>query len=89
MSNFKKIMEASINGQLNKVAMPTPNLNKRKMSLEEVKALVGEEFEKAKDACDTKAKEVDDGWGKAELEKEMNWMKILSIKEWLINKSVK
>lgn len=81
-------MEASINGQLNKVAMPTPNL-KRKMSLEEVKALVGEEFEKAKEVCKVKAKEEDEGWGKAELEKETNWMKILSIKEWLINKSPK
>jgi len=87
MSNFKTLMTAI--GKKSITEMPTPNLNSRTMSLEEVKELVNEEFEKAKDACDTKAKKADDGWGKAELEKELDWMKVLSIKEWVLNKNYK
>lgn len=59
MSNFKKIMEGISSGKIQEVEMPTPNLNKRTLSLDEVKELVKEEFEKAKQFQDAKG-----GYGK-------------------------
>jgi hypothetical protein len=87
MSNYKKITESILNGKIQEVEMPTPHLNKRRLSLDEVKQMVAEEFEKAKAVCDIKAKEVEDGWGKTELEKEINWMKALSLKEFFIKET--
>jgi hypothetical protein len=78
-SAFKTIAEVLTFG--NSAEFPTDSLDSRRLSLDEVKSIVKEEFGKAKDAADVKAKEAEKGWGDVELEKEVNWMKALQIKE--------
>lgn len=79
-STFKVIGESIANGSFARTKMPLSELNVTKMSKEELVRMIKEEFAKAKEAEDVDAKQVE-GWGDCTLEKEVNWMKALSIKE--------
>jgi hypothetical protein len=85
VNKFKVLAEALAFNKLKDVNLPTPSLNARKLSIDEIKKLIREEFEDAKEVCDVKAKEVP-GWHDAELEKEMNWVKTLKLSECFKNK---
>ena len=56
-------------------------VSSKKLSLGEIKKIVKEEFEDIKDVEEVEAEELENGWGDAELENEIEWMKTLSIKE--------
>lgn len=85
ISQFKAVAETILNGKIKNVSLGTPCLNTKRLSVDEVKKIMQEEFAKAKEVCDTKAKEVD-YWGDADLENEINWMKALNIKEFFDKK---
>lgn len=56
-SNFKVIAEATEFKKLNKFEPNLKRLDCRKMTIDEIKELVKEEFGKVKDSADTEAKE--------------------------------
>lgn len=79
VSKFKAIAESLVLKKGKNIPYPTPNLSSRKMSIDEIKKIVLEEFGKVKDVEDEKVKEGD--WSDAEVENEVDWMKKLGIKE--------
>lgn len=66
------------------IDLPTSRVDKRKISIDEIKNIVLEEFGKAKDAKSVKVQDQPKGWGDAELEKEIDWVKKLDLKEFFI-----
>lgn len=83
-STYKAIAEAIASGEIGKAAMPTENLDMKKLSKKQLVSIVKEEFEKAKDVADTKAKESD--FHDAELAKEINWVKTLKLEAFFAKK---
>lgn len=77
--NYKIIAEAIASGKLAEVDMPTENLDAKKLTIEELKAIVKEEFGKAKAVADVKAKESQ--FADADLADEVDWVKKLKLKE--------
>ncbi len=77
-TNYKILMEAFTN---KKVKLPTKSVDHRPLTEHEIKDIIREEFGKAKEAAKEKVQEPEGGWGDAELEKEIEWMKDLGIKE--------
>jgi len=80
-SNFKIIMEAIENGKLAEMKLPNDRIKHRKLSVDEIKEIMMEEFKKAKEAASVEAEEKPRGWGDDALEKEVEWIKKLGIKE--------
>ncbi len=66
------------------VEMPTESLDPaRKITIDELKSIMNEEFGKAKEVSQVvKAKELD-SWGDSEIENQIDWMKALNICEFL------
>lgn len=58
-----------------------PPAVKRKLSVNEIKEFIKEEFGKARKASDEEAEEKPLGWSDDVLEKEIDWVKQLDIKE--------
>lgn len=81
MSKYKVLAEAIASGKLKKVEMPTERINYRRLTVDEIKQHLIEEFGKAKDAAAIKAKEATKGWGDAEIAKEIEWVKALDLCE--------
>lgn len=80
---YKVIMEGIASGKISEVDFPSnKRSSSRRLSLEEIKKIVKEEFEDVKDVADVKA--VEDNWSDAELEKEVNWSKELDLKEFFV-----
>jgi hypothetical protein len=79
--NFKTIAEALASGKIKDANLSTESVNHRRLTVDEIKAYLMEEFGKAKEVSDVKAKEVEKGWGDAELEKTIDWVKTLQLKE--------
>ena len=84
-STFRTLAEAIYFNKLKGVPVPLDEVNHRKLTVSEIKKIIMEEFAKAKESQDTKAKEVD-GWEDSELEQETEWMKSLNIKEFFFPK---
>ena len=80
-SNFRTIAESLAFDGLKEFNVATPNLDHRKLSVDEIKTMIREEFEKAKKSSDTKSKEIEHGWGAADVENQVKWSKVLKLKE--------
>ena len=90
MNKYKVLAEAIASGKLKNVKLSTARVENRRLSVDEIKQCVAEEFGKAKAAADVKAKEVEKGWGDAEIAKEIEWVKALDLCEFFdIKKKVK
>jgi len=81
-SAFKVIAESIHLDRKGKIKMPTSRVEHRRISVDEIKNIVKEEFEDAKKVEDVEAQE--GGFEDAELEKEIEWMKAMNIKEFFI-----
>ena len=87
-SSFNTLAKGLLMQGLKKVNLPVPNLDVRKLSIDEIKEYLQEAYKKAKkDKVECKAKEVPGGWGDTELENQIDWMKNLNIKEFFEKKS--
>lgn len=86
---YKTIAQSLILERLKDFDLPTERVDHRRLSVDEIKAIVKEEFGKAKEASDVKAKEVEGGWGDAEIENEIDWVKKLKLKEFFNKKESK
>ena len=78
---YKVLAEAFATGGLKNVVLPTSRVNHRRLSVDEIKEHIMEEFEAAKKSSDVSTQEFPGGWGDAELEHEIDWMKSLDLKE--------
>lgn len=80
-SNFRTMAEALTFERLSQLSLPLRHLDKRRLSVDEIKAVIREAFKDAKDTASVKAQELAHGWGDAEIENEINWVKNLNLKE--------
>jgi len=82
---FKTIAKSLVAGKLKDVELPTSRVNHRRLTVDEIKDHIQEEFGKAKSTTEVKAKEMK-GWGDAEIAKEIEWVKALDLKEFFERK---
>ena len=87
-SAFRTLAEAFQGSGLKNLNLPTSRVDRRKLTVDEIKVYMKEEFGKAKEAEKVKAKEAPKGWGDAEIEGEINWLKALKLKEFFNKASV-
>jgi hypothetical protein len=80
-SAYKTIAEAIAFGGLKNFKVSTKSADTRKLTVDEIKQIVKEEFEAAKDITKTKLEEPPGGWGDADLEKQIDWVEKLDLKE--------
>jgi len=80
-SVFTVIAEAIQSGKLADVDLPTENIDRRKLTIDEIKEFITEEFEDAKSAEDAADEAEEKAWHKAEVENEIDFIKALNIKE--------
>jgi hypothetical protein len=85
-SSYKVMAEAIASGKLENFSLPTSRIDLRRLSIDEIKEYIVEEFGKAKKASDEKVKEPEKGWGDCELVKQIEWVKALSLKEFFDNR---
>lgn len=83
---YKAIAKGLVFEKLKDVDLPTSRVNLRRLTVDEIKAHIQEEFGKAKDANKTKGKELPKGWGDAEIAKEIDWVKALDLQEFFVKK---
>ena len=82
-SRFQILAEAMASADgLGSLKVSNEHLNKRKLTIDEIKELIREGFGKAKDVSDTKAKEDEKGWGNADVENQIDWVDTLKLKEY-------
>jgi hypothetical protein len=84
---YKTVAHTLFSNKMSEVALPTDRVDYRTLSKDDLKTYMKEEFEKAKDACEVEAEETP--WGDSELEKEIEWIKALKIKEYFEPKNEK
>jgi len=80
-SSYKTIAEAVALGGLREFDVPTNRVDNRRLTIDEIKSALLEEFGKAKKASDEEVQEPEKGWGDAELASEIEWVKALDLKE--------
>lgn len=80
-STYRALAEGLVFERLQDIEVNLDHLDKRKMSISEMKQHIREAFKDAKAAAEVEATEVARGWGDAELENEINWVKTLNLKE--------
>lgn len=80
-SSYKTMAEALALGGLKKFEVPTSRIDNRRLTVDEIKNALLEEFGKAKKASDEEVQEPDKGWGDAELANQIEWVKALDLKE--------
>lgn len=80
-STYKVIAEAMAFNGLKNFKVSTKQAECRKLTIDEIKECIKEEFEAAKEASDVKVQEPEKGWTDPELENEIEWAKALNIKE--------
>jgi len=80
-STFRTMAEALAFEKLNNLNFPMKHLDKRKLSIDEIKGLIREAFKDAKDTASVEAQELAHGWGDADIENEINWVDSLNLKE--------
>lgn len=81
-SVFRTMAEALTFEKLNKLDISLSHLDKRKLSIDEIKGVIREAFKDAKDTASVKGQELAHGWGDADIENEIDWVKKLNIKEY-------
>lgn len=87
MSNtYKTIAKSLVFGKIKDADLPTSRVNHRRLTVDEIKEHIQEEFGKAKAVADVKGKELEKGWGDAEIAKEIEWVKALDLKEFFERK---
>lgn len=80
-SSYKTMAEAISLGGLERFEPPTERVNHRRLTVDEIKDYLLEEFGKAKKASDEEVQEPEKGWGDAELANQIKWVKALDLKE--------
>ncbi len=80
-STYRTLAEGLIFERLEGIDMNLDHLDKRKMSITEMKSIIREAFKDAKAAAEVDAQELAHSWGDAEIENEINWVKSLNLKE--------
>ena len=80
-SPYKTMAEAFNSDGLKRFNPPTERVNHRRLTVDEIKEHLLEEFGKAKDAADEDVQEPEKGWGDAELVNNIEWVKALDLKE--------
>lgn len=88
-SAFRVLAEANTFGGLKKAKLPTSRIDSRKLSIDEIKQFISEEFKDAKKVSDIEVEEKPGGWGDDALENEIEWVKKLDIKEFFQKKKSK
>ena len=83
-SAYRIVAETFLNGGLKDFEVPLEELNSRRLTIDELKQYIKEEFGKVKDVEDVEAKVKP--WGDAEIENEIDWIKKLNLKEFLDKK---
>lgn len=81
MNKYKILAEAIASGKLKDINLPTSRVDHRRLTIDEIKEYLQEEFAKAKDLSDVEAEELEKGWGDAEIAKEIEWVKALDLCE--------
>lgn len=81
--NSFKIMAEAINsaGGLKNLKLSTSRVNHRRLTVDEIKEHLMEEFGKAKAAADEEVQEPEKGWSDAELVNDIEWVKALNLEE--------
>lgn len=79
---FQTIAEAVGFNKLGEVDLPTERVDRRKLSIDEIKQFIVEEYKAAKEAVEKDKAEKNVHWGDAEIANQINWMKKLQIKEY-------
>lgn len=82
MSTFKTIAKALHFKKMDKVNLTTESVDHRRLTVDEIKEHITEEFEKAKDVKDVAKKTKEMPWEDSEIENEVNWIKALNLKEY-------
>ena len=80
-STYKTIAEAITFGGLGKARLTTSKVDHRRLTIDEIKEYITEEFGEAKKVSDVEAIEKPRGWTDDVLEKEIDWIKSLKIQE--------
>jgi lipoate-protein ligase A len=80
MSAYKVLAQIIASNKLKEVRMPTSNLDTKKLTMEDVRTIVEEEFKDAKAVKDVKAKE--EPWNDVEPPAKEDWVKKYKLKEW-------
>jgi hypothetical protein len=80
-SRFRILAEAIEFEGLGSVDMSLEHLDKRRLTIDEIKDCIREAFKDAKKVSDVEAQTPTHGWGDAEIENEINWVKTLKLKE--------
>lgn len=81
--------EAIAFGKLKGFKMPTNRVNHRKLSVDEIKDIIKEEFGEAKKTSDVEVQDRPKGWGDAEIANEIEWIEALDLKEFFDKKKRK
>jgi hypothetical protein len=87
MSTFKTIAKGLYSGKMKNIELPTERVDHRRLTVDEIKECIKEEFGKAKEASKEKTQEKN--WGDAEIAKEIQWIKALDLKEFFEKKVTK
>jgi len=87
MSKYKTIATGLYEGKMAEIELPTARVDSRRLTIDELKACIKEEFEKAKDANKVKADQKNKHWADAEIEQEIDWVKALKLKEYFDKES--
>lgn len=80
-STYHTLAKALTFEKLPEISLNLDHLDKRKLSISEMKQCIREAFKDAKAAAEVEAQELAHGWGDAEIENEINWAKQLRLKE--------
>ena len=88
-STYKILAEAFTFSGLKKIGLPTKRIDSRRLTIDEIKSFIKEEFGKAKKAAEVEADEEARGWGDAEIENNIDWVKKLNLKEFFAKKTEK
>lgn len=93
-SIYKVLAEAIAFDGFKDFKVPTDKIDYRRLTVNEIKEFMKEEFGDVKKFDMKDAKEEPKGWGDADLEKELDWVKTLDLKEFFkpqtnVSKSVK
>lgn len=82
MSAFTKLAEAMATGGLRNVEFSTSRVNHRRLTVDEIKQTILEEFGDVKDSEGVEVDEKPGGWGDAELASNIEWVKALDLREY-------
>ena len=81
-NSYKTMAEAlSVTDGLKNFDPPIGRVSHRRLTIDEIKDYLLEEFGKAKKASDEEVQEPEKGWGDAELVNQIEWVKALDLKE--------